>query len=142
MTVFSFDPKQVTLVIGGFLIGGFADDDFISIKRDQDGWAKKVGVSGEIGRVQNLDISGSITIRLLQSSESNDALSTLAALDESQGIAATYSLCRDKNGRSVFASPFVWVKKYPDVQYKKDVAILEWVLDTAQLLIYVGGLNA
>lgn len=142
MTIFSYDPKEVTLIVGAFHITGFAEDDFIDVERDEDAFTKKVGVSGEVGRMQNANITGHVIFSLMQSSISNDALSLLAALDQGQGVGAVPVTCRDLSGRSVFASPFAWVKKYPKAGWKKDVSNWVWTLDTAAMLIYMGGQNA
>jgi len=140
--VYSFDPASVSLVVGGVLLSGFADDAHITVQRDEDGYTKKVGISGEVARLKNLNRSGRITVRLMASSSSNDELSLLAALDEAQGVGAVPVLCRDRSGRSVFATSFAWVKKYPAAGWTKDVPTWEWTLDTAALFLFVGGTNA
>lgn len=142
MVVLTYNPGDVTLIVGGVEIVGFADDEFILIERDEDAFIKKVGVAGEVTRLKNQNRAGKITFKLMQSSISNDELSFLAALDESQGFGAVPALARDLSGRSVFATPFAWVKRYPRAEYKKTVGTWTWVLDTASLLVFVGGNNA
>lgn len=134
-----FDPKLFTVIIAGKIITGFADDDFIEVERDEDMWTKKVGVDGEVTRAKSNNKSGKVTIRLMQSSMSNDDLSTLALLDEAANTGAGALLCKDTSGRSVFASDSAWVKKFPKAGYKKGVNIMEWVIDTGVLNVYVGG---
>lgn len=139
--VLQYDPKGFVLIVGGYIMGGFADNDFIEIERDEDAFTKRVGVSGEVSRIQNLNKAGRITIRLMQSSSSNDALSLLATLDEAGGFGAVPVLARDHNGRALFAAVFGWVKRLPKTVWKKDVAVWEWVIDTTTLSIYAGGAN-
>lgn len=138
-TVLTYDPKKFSLIIGGNIIGGFVEDDFVEVERDEDAYKKYAGVSGEIARVKNLNRSGSIKLRLMQSSDSNDALSLLAALDEFANLGVVPILARDHSGRSLFAAVLGWVKKYPKATWKKDVSGWEWIIDTTSLTIYVGG---
>lgn len=137
--VLQYDPADFTLVVGGYIIGGFADDEFVDVERDEDAYIKKVGVGGEVARMKNKNRSGRIIIRLMQSSPSNDALSLLAVLDEFGDFGAVPILARDHSGRSLFATPLGWIKKFPKAMWRKEVEIREWVLDTISLSIYVGG---
>lgn len=140
--VLTYDPKKFTLIVGGYIMTGFGPEDFVEVERDEDAYTKKVGVSGEVARVRNLNRAGVITLRLMQSSPSNDALSLLATLDEFADLGAVPILARDHSGRSLFTSVFGWVKRFPKTVWKKDVALWEWKIDTATLSIYMGGQNA
>lgn len=139
MSVLTFDPKQFSVIVAGKILSGFADDDFIEIERDEDMWTKKTGVDGEVTRSKSNNKSGRVTLRLMQSSMSNDDLSTLALLDESSNAGAGALLCKDNSGRAVFASDTCWVRKFPKAGYKKGVNMMEWTLDTGVLNVYVGG---
>lgn len=139
--VLTYDPRQLALTVGGFIISGFAEDEFVKVARDDDAFFKHVGVTGEVARVQNFNQSGTVTVVLMQSSASNDDLSALAAVDfASRGLAGAVPVtCRDRSGRSVFASVFSWVKKFPDSTYGRDATTREWVIECANLLISMGG---
>lgn len=139
--VHTYDPRQLTITVGGFLLSGFADDEVLRVARDDDLFFKRVGVAGEVARVMNLNQAGSISVSLMQSSPSNDDLSVLASLDQAtSGLAgAVPILVRDKSGRSVFVSATGWVKRFPDSVYSRDPSVREWTLDCSTLLIFVGG---
>lgn len=139
MAVFTFDPKAFTLIVGGAIMSGFADDDFIELERDEDMWMKKTGVDGEVTRGKSNNRAGHIIIRLMQSSSSNDALSTLALTDEATNAGAVPILAKDGTGRSVFATDQGWVKKFPKTTWKKGVAFWEWTLDCGNLTMFIGG---
>lgn len=131
------------MLVGGFLISGFAEDEIVRVVRDADAFFKHVGTSGEVARVQNLNQAGQITIRLMQSSASNDDLSVLASLDvATSGLAgAVPVLMKDPSGRSLNVAAFGWVKKIPDATFGKDVGSREWVIDCATLATFAGGNN-
>lgn len=139
MAVFTYDPKQFTMIVGGAIMSGFADDDFVEVERDEDAFSKKVGVDGEVTRAKTNNKAGKITIRLMQSSSSNDELSAFALLDEASNKGVVPVLARDASGRSVFASDSGWVRKFPKATYKKGVNVMEWVIDTGSLDIFEGG---
>lgn len=139
MAIFTYDPKQFTLIIGGHIATGFSDDDFIELERDEDAWMKKVGVDGEVTRAKSNNQSGHIIIRLMQSSATNDVLSAFAVLDENANTGAVPVLAKDSTGRSAFSTDFAWVKKFPKTTWKKGVAFWEWTLDCGNLTTFIGG---
>lgn len=139
MPVFQYDPKQFALIVGGETITGFSDDDFVEVEREEDAWTKKVGVDGEVTRAKSNNRSGHITLRIMQSSSSNDHLSALALLDEASNGGAVPVLAKDGSGRSKFGTDAGWVKKFPKTTWKKGVAFWEWVIDTGNLDIFVAG---
>jgi hypothetical protein len=144
MGVLQYDPKQVSVVLTKsdgktYILSGFSDDDFIEVERDEDAFTKKTGVDGQTTRAKNNARAGKVTVRLMQSSKSNDDLSALAILDE-QSMGGSCSLAvSDKSGSSIFTADSAWVKKFPKPSFKKDVAAWEWVLDTSELTFILGG---
>lgn len=139
MSVLQYDPKKFTMIVGGKIITGFSDGTFVEVERDEDGWMKKIGVDGQITRVRNSNRAGHIVITIMQSSTSNDDLSTFAALDEAAGTGTFPVLAKDSSGRSLFASDTGWVKKYPKTDYQKDIVAWVWTIDCGNLDIFVGG---
>lgn len=137
--VLQYDPKAVSLIVGGHIITGFSDDDFIEVERSEDAYSKKTGVDGITTRARNNDRTGKLTIRLMQSSSSNDDLSNLALLDEKDNSGAVPVLAKDTLGRTVFSSEAGWVMKFPKTGYKKDVASWEWIIETTALDVFIGG---
>lgn len=134
-----YDPKLVSLIVGKFIMTGFADDDFIEVERDEDAFSKKTGVDGITTRAKNNNRAGKITFRLMQSSSSNDDLTSLVLDDENDMSGAVPVLCKDGSGRSVFSCDAAWVKKFPKYGLKKDVEIREWVIDCSALDTFIGG---
>lgn len=139
-TVLAYDPKAFVMICGGDVISGFADDSFVEVERDDDAYFKKTGVDGITTRAKNNVYTGKITIRLHQSSASNDVLSNFATLDQNSPPTGEFAvLAKDGSGRSVFSSQTAWVKKFPKVTFKKDIEVYEWIIETGQLQVFVGG---
>lgn len=139
MGVKTYDPKQVVVSIGGIPISGYLDGTFIQVTRDEDAFAKKTGADGETSRAKSNSRGGSVTLSLAQTSLSNDALSALAAVDENTGNGVVPLLVKDVRGTSLIASASAWIKKLPDTIYSKEIEGREWVIDCADLQIFVGG---
>lgn len=138
--VFTYDPRNLAVVIvpatsgaAALTISGFADDDVIEVERDMDAWSKKVGVDGQVTRARQGDLSGKITLHLMQSSSSNDDLMALVAADEATPPAGAFGITfKDPSGTSVFRATG-WVKKPAKGSYKKDTDTREWVIDCATM---------
>ncbi len=125
MTVKTYDPKEVSVIIGSQPLGGFADGDFVTVERNEDGWSLLVGADGETTRAKNANKAGKITVRLLASSASNDYLSELQIADE----------------LSIYAAATAWINKQPPAAFGKDAGTREWVIETDELIPKAGGSN-
>ncbi len=139
------DPAQYPISIAGFLVTGFADGTFIEIARDEDTWKDYVGGDGEVCRVRNKNKMGTVTIRLQQSSASNDILSALQSVDDVGGTVAGISVgsgafqCKDLLGRMVASSESAWVQKPADIRLGDEHEPREWKIRCSKLAMFVGG---
>lgn len=139
MATRTYDPKAITVVIGGFPMGGFADGTFVSVMRSNDAFTKTVGADGDTTRVKSNDKSGELTLTLDQTSLSNDALSTIAIRDELANAGVVTVRIKDLLGASLYVSATGWIRKVPEVEYGKETSTREWVLDLADLETFTGG---
>lgn len=137
--VFTFDPKQVSMIVGGKIMSGFADGTFIKLSRNEQAFNLKVGVDGEGTRVKNNNRSGKVEITLMQSSSSNDDLSGFAAADEASATGAVPILFKDGSGRTIASAATGWVQKYPDTEFAKEATTRNWMLETDELILFIGG---
>jgi hypothetical protein len=131
--VTSFDPKKVIIIFGGMPIDGYADGAFAEIAANSaDGFTKQVGADGEVARAQSNDNTHSLTITLMQSSLSNQALSTIRNTDKLTGKSLLPLSITDMNGGSLFTWPQAWIHGDPTWGYGKELSERQWVLDTGQ----------
>jgi hypothetical protein len=128
MGVKTYDPAKVELVVAGVPISGFASGTFISMARAADAWSKVVGASGEVIRSKSNDRSGTLTLTLLQSSLSNDALSELASLDELSNDGVGPLMIKDLSGRLLLQAESCWVQKVADVNRGSEQENMEWMI--------------
>jgi len=139
MSLKTFDPKQTVMIVGTKIISGFADGSYIKLIRNEPMFALKVGVDGEGTRAKSNNKSGRYEITLNQSSRSNDDLSAYAAADELDNSGAVPVLLKDGSGRMIASSLTGWVQKYPDVELAKESTMRTWIIESDEILIFIGG---
>ncbi len=137
----TYDADQVTVVIAGILVNGYADGEFIRIEQEADDFGDVVGTDGHVTRFKTGDRRATVTLLLMQSSDSNDQLSMLSNLDRNaphgMGVGAFY--VRDRNGRSVYEASACWVKKPPNIAFGREPGPREWTIRVADLKRTDGG---
>jgi Bacteriophage KPP10, Structural protein ORF10 len=135
----TYDPKEVSLLVAGKVITGYAQDTFIVVDRESNQVEDEVGAEGDVARRITNDRRGSITITLLQTSRSNLILSGLARVDELSGDGIFPVLVKDNRGTDLHAAPNSWVQKMPQTTYRAGIESREWVIRTSNLQMVVGG---
>lgn len=137
----SFDPKKFAIVFGGKIISGYQDGTFIIARRNQQAFNLKVGTDGEGTRVKTNDRSGQVEIHLMQSSPSNDDLSSIAAADELLNAGVNPLLIKDNTGNTLGTAATAWIQKLPDTEFGNEANGRSWILETDDLELFVGGNN-
>jgi len=132
MSVKTYSPGDTILTIDGNIITGFADGTFIVVEREVDAYAKVVGADGEVSRTKSANRSGSMTLTLKQSSNSNYTLGTLAAADEQSDASVVDIQCEDNLGNITFAGEG-WIRKQPNQELSSDETSREWAFDMARI---------
>lgn len=139
MSVKQYDPQLYSLIIGAKIISGYSDGTYIKITRNEDMWALKVGVDGEGTRTKNNNRSGRFEITLMQSSDSNDYLSSLVLADELAGTSTIPIIAKDGSGTSLASCVTAWCIKQSDSEFAKELGQRTWIFETNKLEMAVGG---
>lgn len=139
MAVRTYDPKLVTVIVGGKIMSGYSDGTFVLVERNEQAFALKVGVDGEGTRAKSNNRSGKITITLMNSSKSNDDLSAFAAADELDNSGAVPVMVKDNSGRTLCACETAWVQKVANAEFAKEANARTWVMETDVLNMFVAG---
>ena len=77
----TFGVNDLIAVYGGIRITGWADGEFMTIVYDNDVFTETNGADGEVARVKSNKLMATATIRLLQTSPTNDGFSAEHILD-------------------------------------------------------------
>ena len=142
MPLKTYDPKDVSVIVGGFPMTGFADGEFITVERSNNTFEKATGADGETTRVKQNDKSGEMTLTLMQTSQSNNILTTFAIADEEANAGIVPVLIKEGNSGTILESAFAWIRKPAAVSYGKDVSTREWVFDMADYGSIINGTAA
>lgn len=135
----TYAPDKVTVVFGGAILTGYAEDSFIKIEMSTEAFTMHVGGDGEVSRTRNVDRTGKVTVKLKQTSDSNDILSAFYTADITSLQGYLPVIVKDNAGRTLAAGSSAWIQKLPDTEFGKEIGEREWILDVADLNYFVGG---
>lgn len=139
MAVKTFDIKRYPCIYGNHIVSGFATDNAISVEYKSDAWTLQVGADGEAARSKSNDYSATITLELMQTSLSNNALSTFYQADQLGNAGALPFLLKDLNGNTVLSAETAWIVKMTNVTISREVQSRIWTLETNALISFVAG---
>lgn len=137
--VTTYDVAQVFVTYAGITLTGFAEDSKVTIEYDADAWSKQVGVDGETTRSKSNNRCASVTVKLMQSSADNAALTALYEADMATNAGALPLLIKDSSGTSIHTAESAWIRKLPTTEYAMNAGTREWVLDTGPMVSVIGG---
>ena len=78
MTITNYDPKKVTVNVGGRIITGFAESSVVTVSANEDRVTPIVGAQGDVVYSENANESGSVVMTLQTTSASLPYLKGLA----------------------------------------------------------------
>ena len=137
--VFEYSPQQVSLIIGGYQIAGWQS---IRIVKNTPSFQSIRGIRGKNTRVINKDTSATITIPLMQTSQSNDVLSQIHEQDRQNLTGRLTIMLKDGSGQSVFSSNEAYITTFPEVAFSGDMSFHVWTLYCQSTSSYHVGGNA
>jgi hypothetical protein len=140
MAIATYDPKANVATLGNLILGGYAENKFISAKRKTPTFSSQVGADGKVARSKSNDRRGEVTLTLLAASTTNDALSNLAILDEQTGAGVGPFQLQDLNGTTLIHGANAWITKMPDTELAKELGEVEWMIEVDSMDVFRGGL--
>lgn len=122
MSVVTYDPQDVNVIVDGTFLTGFAEGTFVQIARDEDSYTTYVGSKGEVSRSVNANKMGKITVTLTQNSPSNSYLERLSKSKKTFPVSVV-----DQNFGESDGGNDCWVEKPADKELGKEIGTREWV---------------
>ena len=136
-----YDPDQVAITFAGILIGGYADDEFITIEQMSPTFASVVGTDGAVSRSKSNDRRLKVVIKLMQTSSTNLALSAIHNLDRDSpngaGVAPFQMV--DMQGNTLISGSQAWITKMPEDSMARTAKSREWEIEVSNGLWVEGG---
>ncbi len=130
----NYDPKKYDLTVNSVIIEPDGIDNFITYEPSADLVTRTVGSTGEQVHNTNHDTSGTLTIRLLQTSSLNDKFSIFASLDTSFAVLLT-----DGEGTTNIGSPECKIMRLPNLDIAAEVGNNEWTISMLNVTAIIGG---
>ena len=120
---------NVILLVNGIEINGFDEgDDVVKGERTKDSAQDKVGVDGEMSVSYTQDKSGTITIRLQQTSDSNAFLNSLVVAAENGAFVPVAVLLRNTITTETAGGSQGYIKRVPNISRGENVTSQEWMI--------------
>lgn len=140
MSVKTYAPGQIKIVMGAVALSGLAEDTFVTVAEIGEGITSVSGADGEVARSMSRDSRLRITVSLMQTSDSNALLTAMHQADKaSDGQGALPVAVTDLRGKSLHAADSAWIVKTPDAGYAAKTGNRDWVIETGPSINIVGG---
>lgn len=134
-----YDPKEVTQIMAGDILDGYADGTFITVERNEDSASYQRGAQGGGTRVLTSDRSGRVTMTLQQTSPSNAVLDAQRIAMEIGNVGIFSFLGKDNLGGDRWAAATAWVVKPATLEYANELSNREWIVETDELNLTILG---
>lgn len=136
-----YDPANVVVTVNGILITGFPSGTFISFDQNADSFSLTVGCDGESCRAKSNNRSGRLTLTLLQSSNGNQVLSALHALDlvTPNGDAIFAVFIKDTLSTDTLLMEKSWIVRDPTKEFSNEVSNRAWIIETNSFVMNSAG---
>lgn len=126
-----YDPKNVTLLLGGVEPVDYAEDTAIEISKEEDRILKKVGVDGAVAIARNRNECGMITISLKNTSRTNQSLIDWYNQEETGIPWFDVSFVDPSSG--IVLQTQGWVETQPTLSMAQEIMQLDWVIGVANV---------
>src|SRR5271167_3407336 len=88
----TFDPLEVLISFQSITFVQLFSGSFVTVKRDEDAYKKKVGANGDVARAKVRNKSGTAEVTMLMTSATNALLSAVHKLGENPSILSMQAL--------------------------------------------------
>ena len=139
LATYSYSPDKVVVLINGIPMTGFGEGDAIEVAPVSELSTSKVGIDGDVTRSMGTDRRCRITVRLMQSSPSNDVLSALVGVDQITGGRMFPVTVMDLLGRTLIVAAQCWIATRPTVTFGREATEREWTFETGALSEWFAG---
>ena len=119
VSVTTYDPKKVNVIVGGRVITGFASDGVVTLAKSEDSVTPSVGAKGDVTYSENANESGTVSLTLMSTSSSLSYLRDLEAKRRAVNVSIT-----DANDDTALTmnEDNCRITKMPDVARQKEQA--------------------
>lgn len=125
--VLTYSPADVKLILCGYVLTGVAS---VTLQWQGARPMRVVrGLNGQNTRVYNKDLYAKVVVELLQTSISNDILSSIMSQDRRLNSARSEFTVTDTRGSTMYQSSQAFVGAYPDVELGGELVTRKWEIE-------------
>lgn len=140
MALSTYSPKDVIVSVAGFhTVQGYADGTFIKVSKDMKPFSTVRAMDGEMSRMYSQDDGYKVELTIMQSSSTNNVLSTLYNVDTATRIGKFPLFIKDSLGQSSFMAGTAWIEQIPDLTFGNQMETRTWVFGCSDAVIMFGG---
>jgi len=136
--LYSYLPDQVSVIVNGRALSGFAIGSFVTVARDEENFKVTNGLNS-VSRSRNENHMGKITVTLKQTAPDCAYLDELARVDEVDASGVFSVLIRDASGLSKYDAAECWIEKYADADFSNEITNRVFTIIAADLNMLSGG---
>lgn len=123
----NYSFTNVNVIFGILELKGFAEgDDVVTIEPETDQFSDLAGAKGDVARSQTNDNRCTVTVKLLQTAQSNKDLTTALNVDKETGIGVQPMVIEDKETGEVYTINNTWISRQPTIIRGQTVNAMEW----------------
>lgn len=131
MALGNYSFTNVNAIFGILEIQGFGEgDDVVNITFDTDQFSDMAGAKGDVTRTQTNDNRATVTIKLLQTSQSYKELIALYNVDKLSGAGILPLTVINKETGETFVGNNAWIIKLPDIVRGQNANVVEFTFRT------------
>jgi len=124
----NYSFSNVNVIFGILELEGFAEgDDVVTVIMDNNLYSDMAGAKGDVLRSKTNDNRCTITVNLLQTSQSNVDLSTVYNADRELGTGVYPMVIEDKETKETYVINNAWIQKFPDVTRGQNPNAMSWI---------------
>lgn len=120
--VTSYDAKDVSVIVNGVYLTGFADGTFVSYSKDEEQFSTTVGALGDVARAKVNNPLGTITVTLQQTSPQVSMMNNLA---KSGKLVEARIIHKGSNTQKVGGTQ-CFIKKPADGEFSNEISNREF----------------
>jgi hypothetical protein len=140
MTIKTYDPRQVSIVIANHAIQGLSAETSVVIEREDVAYKHYLDSRGNGNRFRVQNDYAKITLNINQCSESNNLLSAYQEFDREKGAGAFTLMIRDYNTeKTLITSTAAWIEKNATIELASENKIVEWTIISSETDQYITG---
>lgn len=139
--IYTYAPEDIQVSLSGYNLKDFAAGTFVEVIPNNPSFTRVGGIRGKSTRVRQRDKSGTVIIKIQQTSPVNDLLSKIVLMDEIQMTGLLELTIKDLGGSTTNLFKNCYISQIDKLAYTdEDTTAREWRINYEVLgRYYIGG---